>query len=144
MARVEARMGWRHEVCDPPDFTGISAWPELRAAAVGTHSAYQPWLVQVSRPVTENRIFEWPEAEPPRGGARRELVRDAVHDAAASLGVPVSEMDAVAHVIPVEGQWSYIAGPGCGVCSDAVALDPAAASDLLRRLFMSAFPGGAG
>jgi hypothetical protein len=145
MARLRARTSWRRDVCDPPDFAGISAWPELRAAAAATHSSYQAWTVQLSRrPATQYRLFEWPAAEPPPGGARRHLVNDAVHDAAASLGVPVSEMDAEAHVMPVEGQWSYIAGPGCGVCSDAVALDPVAASDLLRRLFMSAFRGVAG
>ena len=133
MARLHVRMGWRHDVCDPPDFAGISAWPELRAAAAATHSSYKAWSLGVSRePAADGRFFEW------------QLVNDAVHDAAAWLGVPVSEMDAEAHVMPVEGQWSYIAGPGCGVCSDAVARDPVAASDLLRRLFMSAFQGAAG
>jgi hypothetical protein len=133
MASVVARTSWRHEVCDPPDYAGISAWPELRSAAAGTHSAYQAWAHQASGHETaEGRFFPW------------QLVSDAVQHAAASLGVPASEMDAVAHVVPVEGQWSFIAGPGCGVCSDAVALDPVAASDLLRRLFMSAFPGAAG
>ena len=130
MARLQARAGWRRDVCDPPDFAGISEWPELRSAAAGTHSSYQAWSPGVSRQsAADGRFFAW------------QVVNDAVHDAAASLGVPVSEMDAEAHVMPVEGQWSYIAGPGCGVCSDAVALDPVAASDLLRRLFMSAAPG---
>lgn len=135
MDRVQARTDWRHELCDPPDFAGISAWPELRSAAAGTYSSYRTWSHRASRhPAAEGGLrlspfFAW------------QVVNDAVHDAAASLGVPVSEMDAVAHVIPVEGEWSYIAGPGCGVCSDAVALDPVAASELLRRLFRSAFPG---
>ena len=133
MARLRARTIWRRDVCDPPDFEGISAWPELRAAAAGTHSSYGAWSLAMSRqPAADGRFFAW------------QLVNEAVHDAAASLGVPVSEMDAEAHVMPVEGQWSYIAGPGCAVCSDAVALDPVAASDLLRRLFMSAFQGIAG
>jgi hypothetical protein len=133
MARLQARTGWRHHVCDPPDFAGISAWPELRAAAAATHSSYQAWSLGLSRQsAADDKFFAW------------QLVNDAVHDAAGSLGVPVSEMDAEAHVMPVEGQWSYIAGPGCGVCSAAVALDPVAASDLLRRLFMSAFQGVAG
>jgi len=133
MARLQARTGWRHDVCDPPDFAGLSAWPELRAAAAATHTSYKAWSLEVSRePEADGRFFEW------------QVVNDAVHDAAASLGVPLSEMDAEAHVMPVEGQWSYIAGPGCGVCSDAVALDPVAASDLLRRLFMSASQGVAG
>jgi len=131
MARLQERTSWRHEVCGPPDFAGISAWPELRSAAVGTHSAHHAWALQASRSSAVDRVFAW------------QVVNDAVHDAAASLGVPVSEMDAVAHVVPVEGEWSYIAGPGCGVCSVAVALDPAAAGDLLRRLFVSAFPGAA-
>jgi hypothetical protein len=133
MARLQARTGWRHDVCDPPEFAGISAWPELRAAATATHSSYKAWSLGVSgEPAADGRLFEW------------QLVNDAVHEAAASLGVPVSELDAEAHVMPVEGQWSYIAGPGCGVCSDALARDPVAASDLLRRLFMSAFPGASG
>ena len=129
MARLEARTRWRHEVCDPPGFAGISAWPELQSAAVGTYSAHQAWSPGTSRwSAAEPRLFAW------------QIVRDAVQDAAASLDLPVSEMDAVAHVVPVEGEWSYIAGPGCGVCSVAVALDPAAASYLLRKLFISAFP----
>jgi hypothetical protein len=133
MARLQERTRWRHDVCDPPDFAGISAWPELRAAAAATHSSHKAWSLGLSRePAAGGRFFEW------------QLVSDAVHDAAAWLGVPVSEMDAEAHVMPVEGQWSYIAGPGCGVCSAAVALDPVAAGDLLRRLFMSAFQGVAG
>jgi hypothetical protein len=133
MARLQARTGWRHDVCDPPDFAGISAWPELRAAAAATHSSYKAWSLGTSgQAASGGRFFEW------------QVVNGAVHDAAASLGVPVSEMDAEAHVIPVEGEWSCIAGPGCGVCSDDVALDPVAGSDLLRRLFMSAFQGVAG
>jgi hypothetical protein len=132
MARLQARTSWRHEVCGPPDFAGISAWPELQSAAVGTHSAHHAWALRGSRSsASEDRLFAW------------QVVNDAVHDAAASLGMPVSEMDAVAHVVPVKGEWSYIAGPGCGVCSVDLALDPVAAGDLLRKLFVSAFPGTA-
>ncbi|HUB42431.1 MAG TPA: hypothetical protein VMA72_26560 [Streptosporangiaceae bacterium] len=97
-----------------------------------THPSYRAWSLQAAgNSAAEDRLFEW------------QVVRDGVHDAAASLGVPASEMDAAAHVVPVEGEWSYIAGPGCGVCSVAVALDPAAAGDLLRKLFVSAVPGTA-
>jgi hypothetical protein len=130
MARLEARTRWRHEVCGPPDFAGISAWQELRSAAVGTHSSYVPWSRQLSRSsAAAGRSFAFP------------VVRAAVHDAAVSLGVPVNDMDAVAHVVPVEGEWSHVAGPGCGVCSVALAVNPVAAGDLLRTLFRSGFPG---
>jgi hypothetical protein len=131
LARLEARTRGRHELCDPPSFLSLSAAPELQSAAVATLSAYRAWSGVAGRPRRPDReIFAWP------------LVRDAAHDVAALLGVPVGEMDAVAHVVDVQGRWSYVAGGGCGFCSADAAADPATASVLLRELFASGAPAG--
>jgi hypothetical protein len=130
--RMEARFRGREEVCDPPSFLSLAAAPELQSAAVATLRAYRAWSADAARrPGPDRKLFAW------------EIVRDAAHDVAASLGLPVSEMDAVAHVIAVHGRWSFVAGAGCGICSRDVAADPAAASELLRQLFVSGAPAGA-
>ena len=132
LTRITARTSWQHEICDPPDFVSLTAAPELRLAAAATHAAYQAWSAAPGRTsAPEHEFFPW------------QLVHDAAHEAAASLGRPVSDMDAVAHVLAVEGRWSYLAGAGCGVCSAAVARDPAAAGELLRKLFVSSSPAAA-
>lgn len=130
--RRQASFRGTEEVCDPPSFRSLAADPELQSAAIGTFGAYRAWSADKSqRPGPHRELFAW------------QIVRDAAHEAAASLGLPVSEMDAVAHVIAVQGAWSFVAGAGCGICSTDVAADPAAASELLRQLFVSGAPGGA-
>ncbi len=131
MARLEGRTRGRREICDPPGFVSLSAAPELQSAAVATVSAYRAWSAAAGRQQRpEREFFPWP------------LVRDAAHDVAASLGVPAGEVDAVAHVIDVQGRWSYVAGAGCGFCSADEAADPATASELVRQLFASGAPAG--
>lgn len=129
--RMEARFHGREEVCDPPSFRSLAAAPELQSAAMGTLGAYRAWSADAARrPGPDRELFAW------------QIVRDAAHDAAASLGLPVSETDAVAHVIAVQGRWSYVAGAGCGICSTDTAADRATASELLRQLFVSGAPAG--
>ena len=102
------------------------------SGAAATHAAYQAWSAAPGRTsAPEHEFFPW------------QLVHDAAHDAAASLGRPVSDMDAVAHVLAVESRWSYLAGAECGVCSVAVARDSAAAGELVRKLFVSGYPAAA-
>jgi hypothetical protein len=126
LTRIETLTSGRHEIYDPPGFPSLSAAPELQAAAVATLGAYRAWSAGAARqPGAEHERFAWA------------LVRDAAQDAAALLNRPASEMDAVAHVIAVDGRWSYVAGAGCGICSAGVATDPAAASGFLRQLFAS-------
>jgi len=48
-------------------------------------------------------------------------------------------MAAVVHLLDVEGSWSYLADPGCALCSTAAAADPATADLLLRQVFGSRF-----
>ena len=129
--RIAARVRGREDVCDPPSFRSLAAVPELQSAAVVTLGAYEAWSADVARrPGPSRELFAW------------QIVRDAAHDAAASVGLPVSQMDAVAHVVAVHGRWSYIGGAGCGICSTDVAADPATASELLRQLFVSGAPAG--
>jgi hypothetical protein len=64
-------------------------------------------------------------------------VRDAAEATAAELGTPISDLTGYAHVLEVDGMWSYLAGPGCALCSAALAWDPLAAARLLRQVFSS-------
>jgi hypothetical protein len=123
---LQARVAGRHALCDPPDFAGLASMPELRSAAVATLGAYRAWRASSDRHVgAERDRFAW------------QLVRDAAHDAARELGVRVGEMDAVAHVVDVEGRWAHVAGVGCGACSVATAVDLDAAAEFLHELFVS-------
>jgi hypothetical protein len=65
------------------------------------------------------------------------IVRQAAESTAAVLGVPASELSGYAHVLEVEGLWSYLAGPGCALCSAALACDRQTAARLLREVFSS-------
>jgi hypothetical protein len=42
--------------------------------------------------------------------------------------------------LDVTGSWSYLAGPGCALCSAAMAADPPAAGRLLHDVFSSSRP----
>jgi hypothetical protein len=115
----------RDDVFDPPQFAALAGMRPLQSAAVGTFEQAGQWT-----------------RRDPSGGQRpgafpADAVREIAESTAADLGVPVHELDGVAHVLDVTGVWSYLAGPGCGLCSEAVATDAAAARQLLRQLFSS-------
>ncbi len=74
-------------------------------------------------------MFAWP------------VVRDVAENTAAELGVPVGAIAGYAYVLALEGQWSYLAGPGCALCSAELARDPDAAGQLLRDIFRSGLAG---
>lgn len=133
LERLLARVAGRDGVCDPPDFAGLSQMPELRGAAVATLPAYWAWC---------RRSSSSRHSAPEQGRFRWQLVRDAAHDVAARLGVSLEEMDGVAHVLDVEGLWSYVAGAGCGACSAATSVDLDAASEFLHELFISGTAAG--
>ena len=129
--RMLARVEGRHEVFDPPEFDGLSPMAELRSAVVALLPEYRAWSAGTSRNSAPGQDrFSW------------QLVRDAAHLVAAQLGVSVDEMDAVAHVLDVQGCWSYVVGAGCGVCSVGAAVGHDTASALLRELFMSGSTAG--
>ena len=131
LTQLLARVAGRHDICDPPDFGGLSQTPELRAAAVATLPAYRAWcLGRNSQSAPGEEQFGW------------QLVRDAAHDVAGRLGVSLAEMDAVAHVLDVEGLWYYVAGPRCGACSVATSVDLATAPEFLGELFVSGTAAG--
>ncbi len=75
------------------------------------------------------------------GGFAHPIVREASESTAAVLGVLDSELSGYAHVLEVEGLWSYLAGPGCALCSAALARDRQAAARLLREVFSSGLSG---
>jgi hypothetical protein len=125
LTRIRAQVSGRDEICDLPGFRSLSAAPELQAAALAAFDGYRAWAAGAAPGQPGSDLFEW------------RLVRDAVHRAAAALGVPVNQMDGVAHVVPVRGAWSYIAGTGCGICSIEAARDPEAAGAFLHELIVS-------
>ena len=90
----------------------------------------------------------WPSHEPGSAAdAERfagSLVRDAAESAAADLGIPVGDVKGYVDVLEIEGLWSYLAVPGCALCSAALACDPLAAAALLREVFSSGHGRAAG
>jgi hypothetical protein len=131
-AVIRHRFAGRHDVFDPPDFGSLAGTPGLRSAATAA--------LELSR--------RWSQSQPDRTGGPEmfamQLVRDAAQSTAAELGVPVGELSGYAHVLDVQGVWSYLAGPGCALCSVAAARDPVAASRLLGDVFSRGHSRGAG
>jgi hypothetical protein len=124
LARVQAIYAGREEVFDPPRFASLADLPRLRpVAAAGYPHADRWWST-------------WERTMPRDGGAFAwRLVRDAAEDASAELGIPIGDVTAAVYVLGVDGSWSYLAAPGCALCSVAVAVDPPAARQLLHDVF---------
>lgn len=124
-ARMRHRFAGREDVFDPPGFRSLAGMQPLQSAVTATFefsrglSSYQPGRAG------EPERFEW------------RLVRAVAESTAAELGIPVGDLTGYANVLEVEGLWSYLAGPGCALCSVAVACDPLAAARLLREVFSS-------
>ncbi len=130
----------RRDFFDPPDFAALAGAPELKLAVTATYRDGLKWLEH--REPDPGPAGESYETEPPSehvtpGGFRWTAIRDAAEHLASERGVPVGDLRAVAYVLEVEGLWSYIAGPGCAICSSGTATDPEAADRFLRRAFGS-------
>jgi hypothetical protein len=123
--RLRERFAGREDVFDPPDFGSLADMNPLQSAVIATFAVWMQWPASPHRDRPEPQEFAWP------------LVREAAESTAADLGIPVSDLNAYAHVLDVTGMWSYVAGPGCALCSAAVARDKAAAGQLLREVFSS-------
>ena len=124
IARVQAIYAGREEVFDPPRFGSLADLPQLRPVAGAVFAHADRWWSTRERTVPqESGAFAW------------ELVRDAAEDAAAELGISIGDVTAGMYVLDVEGSWSYLAAPGCALCSVAVAVDPPAAGQLLHDVF---------
>ncbi len=127
-ARLAEIASRQRQVFDPPDFESLETAPALRTAAVATFADGLKWSSRPKRsdPGTPSGgSFAWPE------------VRSAAESVAAERGVPIGDLAAAVHVLDVQGQWSFLAGSGCALCSTAVPADPATASLLLRDVFGS-------
>jgi hypothetical protein len=124
-ARIRHRFAGREDVFDPPDFGSLAGMQPLQSAVVATFKFSLGW------PSHQPGIEEEPER------FALQVVLDAAESTAADLGIPVDDLSGYAHVLEVEGSWSYLAGPGCALCSAAVAYDPVAAARLLREVFRS-------
>jgi hypothetical protein len=116
------RFAGRKDVFDPPDFKTLA--PPLQSAVTATFESSLGWSGYEPSGAEPER-FAWP------------LVRDAAESTAADLGIPVGDVKGYADVLEVRGLWSYLAGPGCALCSAGVARNPSAAAGLLRELFSS-------
>jgi len=127
---IRHRFGGQQEVFDPPGFDSLAGMQPLRSAVIKTQARWQLW-----------------SSHQPGSGAERpevfayRIVRQAAESTAAVLGVAASELNGYAHVLEVEGLWSYLVGPGCALCSAALACDPQAAARLLREVFSSGLAG---
>jgi hypothetical protein len=127
-AIIRHRFGGQKEVFDPPDFESLVGLPSLQTAAISTFGPWGRWSHGQGNDGEGLEKFAWP------------VVRNAAETTAAELGIPIGELAGYAHVLDVEGMWSYLAAPGCALCSAAVACDPQAAAGLLREVF-SSWPG---
>jgi hypothetical protein len=126
MTRVRAMAEREQEILDPPEFRSLADMQALRSAVVATFDDAVTWTNGPERSgPPEQGMFAWP------------LIRDTAESTAAELGIPVGDLDAVVHVLNVQGSWSHLAGPGCGVCSITMPDDPQAARLLLHDLFAS-------
>jgi len=129
-AVIAHRFGGQQEVFDPPGFGSLAGLQPLRSAVTKTRAPWQLWSAhQPGSGADRPGVFAYP------------IVREAAESTAAVLGVPASELSGYAHVLEVEGLWAYLAGPGCALCSAALACDPQAASRLLRDVFSSGLSG---
>ncbi len=122
---IRHRFAGRDDVFDPPAFGSLADMQPLQSAAVAMFEIAGRWSNSQPGSQASQPRFAWP------------LVRDVAESTAAELGNPVGDLSAVAHVLDVRGLWSYLAGPGCALCSAAVATDPSATRQLLRELFSS-------
>lgn len=120
----------QQRVFDPPDFESLAIAAELRRAVVAT---FEDGLAWFNRPKANGG------QRPQRDSFDYQVVRNAAQSAATDSGESLQDMDAVVHVLDVEGSWSYLAGPGCALCSTTAAADPATADLLLRQVFGSRF-----
>jgi hypothetical protein len=128
-ALVRHRFAGRDDVFDPPDFGSLADMQPLQSAATGTFEAWHLWSYSQQAGAGKRERFIW------------SLIRDAAESAAADLGIPVGEVHGYVNVPDVEGLWSYLAGPGCALCSAAAARDPSAAGRMLREVFTSGHDG---
>jgi len=124
LARVQAIYAGREEVFDPPRFASLADQPQLHPVAASAYAHADRWWNTRERTVPqEGGAFAW------------RLVRDTAEDAAAELGIPIGDVTGAAYMLDVDGPWSYLAAPGCALCSVAVAVDPPAARQLLHDVF---------
>ena len=69
------------------------------------------------------------------GGFRWTVIRDAAEGVVSERGVLIGDVRAATRVIEVDGLWSYLIAPGCGICSTSVAASPDHAARYLRDVF---------
>lgn len=133
-AVIRHRFGGREDVFDPPGFGSLAGVQPLQSVVTATFEFWRGWSRYRPGRAEEPKRFSRGDASLERASP---LVRDAAESTAADLGVPVNDLTGYADVLEVEGLWSYLAGPGCALCSAAVACDPLAAARLLREVFSS-------
>jgi hypothetical protein len=130
--------------CETPRLRGFGLLPQhvpVKAATSGT-GLFPPRTAPDAVPDGSFRVLpgrSWSQA----GGFAYPIVREAAESTDAVLGIPASELSGYAHALEVASLGSYLAGPGCALCSAAIACDPQRAAWLLREVFRSG-PAGSG
>jgi hypothetical protein len=124
-AIIRHRFSGQDEVFDPPDFESLAGLQSLQTAAVSAFGLWGRWSHSQGDDGEAPEKFAW------------SVVRNTAETTAAELGIPVGDLNGYAHVLDVEGLWSYLVAPGCALCSAEVARDPQAAAGLLREIFSS-------
>lgn len=124
-AVIRHRFAGQEEVFDPPGFGSLAGVQPLQSAVIATFEFSRGWSSCEPGSAGEPERFAWT------------VVRDAAENTAAGLGIPIGDLNGYADVLEVEGLWSYLAEPGCALCSAGVACDPLAAARLLREVFSS-------
>ena len=98
-AVIREQAAGREEVFDPPEFASLARLQSLRAVVISTlASASASSRGPAARQAEGSSVFAWP------------VVRDVAENTASELGVPVGAIAGYAYVLPLEGQWSYLAG----------------------------------
>lgn len=115
----------RASVFDPPQFTSMNGHPALHTVVRALYG----------------RPDIWPQRPPGHGPAPligNGIAKHVVHEVARERQVSVDSLGACALVLPVEGIWWAVSGPGVVLASLQAARDHAAATELVRAAFMSA------
>jgi hypothetical protein len=138
--RLHSAATRRGDFFDPPGFAALAGTPELRLAVTATYYDGVSWFGRWQPeppPAGVTYGMKPPSEDVTPAGFRLAVIRDAAKSVASERRAPSGDLRAVAHVIDVEGYWSYLIAPGCRICSTDVAASPDAAGRFLRQVFGS-------
>jgi hypothetical protein len=114
---------------DPPAFDSLVSHADLRRLLVEVYKESENWFNEIVK--TAGKIY-------PSGQFRAwPLIMSAAERASGETGAPVNNLRASIRIIGVEGEWSYVFGPGQSCCSTRAFHDPTHFEDLVYKTFLS-------